>query len=39
MLFGYKYEAEALQILYMEAMEKYIDRYTSFSLYHVIFMN
>ena len=39
MPFGYKCEAEALQILYMEAMEKYIDRYTSFSLYHVIFMN
>jgi hypothetical protein len=39
MLLGYKCEAEALQILYMEAMEKYIDRYTSFSLYHVIFMN
>ena len=39
MLFGYKCEAEALQILYMEAMEKHIGRYTSFSLYHVIFMN
>ena len=39
MLFGHKYEAEALQILYMEAVEKYIDGHTSFSLYHVIFMN